>query len=115
MDAPKEPDKCMHCIWYVLKDDEEHYLCALCNDFKYCSDECRKADLYVIHLPSGEVFLIDCCISPIHRGVCTANEAILAIDEHCAVCRKEMEVAEERCKKCGSIPYCSTRCKDGDK
>lgn len=96
MDAPKEPDKCMHCIWYVLKDDEEHYLCALCNDFKYCSDECRKADLYVIHLPSGEVFLIDCCISPIHRGVCTANEAILAIDEHCAVCRKEMEVAEER-------------------
>lgn len=98
-----------------MKDDEEHYLCTLCKELKYCSNECRKADLYVTHLPSGEVFVIDYCLSPIHRGVCTANEAILATDEHCPVCRKKMEVAEERCKKCGSIPYCSIVCKEGDK
>jgi len=61
------------------------------------------------------VFVIDRSLSASHRATCKANEAILAVDEHCAVCTKRIKNVEEHCDKCGSIKYCSPACKENDK
>lgn len=48
MEAPKEQDKCKHCAANFSQEDdeeEERYLCELCKEALYCSDECEMADL----------------------------------------------------------------------
>jgi hypothetical protein len=43
MTEPKEPDKCAKCTKPLAKQDPT--LCALCDDVKYCSAQCKTDDL----------------------------------------------------------------------